>query len=306
MKRRMHLPAARLFKVWLLSCSGMLLVGLLVMFLTWPGAGLAEAAPGLPTASPTLRFTPTATHRPSPTATTTPRPKPTATATPRPTATATPPSAATATPQPAATATLPPVPSATPALVLATSASATPPGAKPSPTTHAGAAGGGKKGVLAAAPSWLVEGLAAVFLILLAFTLIVFPLAMRSARAERRSRPSGRVPRSGGVDSQVARLNEIPPARREPLTREQMLAVRNSQKLPAVSRVSNQSMGSLAAIRLVNGVPISLPITEAETAPQLPAARWPAAGKVVEGSTGELPVVQPNQIPAREAEEQPW
>jgi hypothetical protein len=284
MGRLRDLPAARLFRIGLLSCCAALLVGLLLVTLAAPGAGQARAAPGaLPMTA--LRFTPIATRTPRPTATATAKPKPTATATPKPTATAT--------PQPTATAT---VPAATPVQVLAASPSATPKGAKPSPTGRAGTSGG-QKGALTAAPPWLVEGLVGVFVILLGFSLIVFPIAMRAGRADRRSQPAGRVHRPAGVSGQVARLHDIPPERKEPLSREQMLMMRDSQRLPAASHISDQSTGSLTAIRLVNGVPVSLPITEAETVPQVPAVRRPVMGKIVEGTTGELPVVRRSQPP---------
>lgn len=286
MGRFTDLPAVRLFKVWVMCCCGVLLLGLLLVTLASLGAGQAQAAPGGASPMTALRFTPTPTRQSRPTATATSRPKPTATATPKPQPTAT------ATLQPTATA-----PAATPVQVLAASPSPTPKGAKSSPTAHAGAPGSGKKGALAAAPSWLVEGMMGLFVILLGFSLIIFPIAMRAGRADRRSQPARRVLRATRMSGQVARLNEIPPERKEPLSRQQMLALRDSQQLPVVSDVSDQSTGSLAAIRLVNGVPISLPITEAETIPQMPVVRRPAVGKVIEGTTGELPVVRRSQPP---------
>ena len=147
--------------------------------------------------------------------------------------------------------------------------------------------------MLATAPSWLVGGLVGVFVLLLAFSLIIFPLAMRSARAERRGRPVLTVAPPRRPSGQVARLTQIPPARREPLSREQMLALRESQKLAAVSGVSEQSTASLVAIRVVDGVLVSLPITEAETVPQLPVAKRSMVNKIVESTTARLQAIRP-------------
>lgn len=201
-----------------------------------------------------------ATHTPTPTRT----PAPTATSTPVPTATSTPRPTATSTPKPA-----------------------------PSSTAPATATPGRSKGALGKVPSWLTGGLVGVFVILLAFSLIIFPLAMRSARAERRGRPTFTVAPPRRPSGQVARLTQIPPERKQPLSREQMLALHESQQLAATSGVSEHSTASLAAIRVVDGVPVSLPITEAETA-QLPVARRSVVGKIVETTTARLQAIRPD------------
>lgn len=130
-----------------------------------------------------------------------------------------------------------------------------------------------------------------MFVLLLVFSLIIFPLAMRSARAERRGRQALTAASSRRPSGQMARLTQIPPERKQPLSREQMLALRESQVM-AVSGVSEQSTASLAAIRVVDGVPVSLPLIEADTA-QLPAAKRSAISRVVESTTARLPAVQP-------------
>jgi hypothetical protein len=71
-----------------------------------------------------------------------------------------------------------------------------------------------------------------------------------------------------------------------------MLALRESQQVAAISGVSEQSTASLAAIRVVDGVPVSLPLIEAETA-QLPVAKRSVVSKIVESTTARLPVVRP-------------
>ncbi|HEU5198068.1 MAG TPA: hypothetical protein VFU32_00445 [Ktedonobacterales bacterium] len=174
---------------------------------------------------------------------------------------------------------------------LAVSPSTTP-GAVPSSTTQATVTPGKSKGAVAKAPSWLVDGLVGVFVLLLVFSLIIFPLAMRSARAERRGRPAVTVAPPSRPSGQMARLTRIPPERKQPLSREQMLALRESQHLAAVPRVSEQSTASLAAIRVVDGVPVSLPLIEEDTA-QVPVAKRSAGSKVVESTTARMPAVRP-------------
>src|SRR5579859_1631352 len=77
-------------------------------------------------------------------------------------------------------------------------------------------------------PMWLIEGLGVLFLALLGFSLIIFPIAVRSARTERASRPVYKPTARVSEDEQVARLSQIPPERKEPLSREQMRALREA------------------------------------------------------------------------------
>jgi hypothetical protein len=297
MGRFTRLPSAVLFRLGLITCCGALLAGLMLIMLGLPHAGQAQG--GAPNIAVFATHTPTPTRTPSPTATSTPlptatsTPRPTATSTPKPAPTATSKPAPTATPRPAATATHP-APTATTALTLGLTASTTP-GATPSSTAQATATPGRSKGALGKVPSWLTGGLVGVFVILLAFSLIIFPLAMRSARAERRGRPTFTVAPPRRPSGQVARLTQIPPERKQPLSREQMLALRESQQLAAPSGVAEHSTASLAAIRVVDGVPISLPITEAETA-QLPVARRSVVGKIVETTTARLQAIRPDSV----------
>ena len=286
MERFTRLPSAVLFRLGLLTCCGALLAGLMLIMLGLPHAGQAQG--GAPDIALFATRTPTPTRKPSPTATSTPRP--TATSTPKPAPTATSKPAPTATSRPAATATHP-APTATIAFTLGVTTSTTP-GAAPSSTAPATATPGRSQGVLGKVPSWLTGGLVGVFVILLAFSLIIFPLAMRSARAERRGRPTFTVAPPRRPSGQMARLTQIPPERKQPLSREQMLAVRESQQLAATSGVAEHSTASLAAIRVVDGVPVSLPITEAETA-QLPIARRSVVGKIVETTTARLQAIRP-------------
>jgi hypothetical protein len=303
MGRFARLPSAVLFRLGLITCCGALLAGLALLMLGLPESGQAQSgapAVAFATLTPTKTFTPTATatKTATPTATATPKPSPTATSTPSPTATSTPKPAptatskpaATATPRPAATATQP-APTATTASALGVSTSTTP-GAVPSSTVPATTPPGRAKDTLARAPSWLVGGLVGVFVLLLVFSLIIFPLAMRSARAERSNQLALTVAPPRRPSGQVARLTQIPPERKEPLSRAQMLALRESQQVAAISGVSEQSTASLAAIRVVDGVPVSLPLIEAETA-QLPVAKRSVVSKIVESTTARLPAVRP-------------
>ncbi len=170
--------------------------------------------------------------------------------------------------QPAAQASAPTSP-------LALAATPTPP-AHATPTPRAdpgkGQASQPSSSAVGALPAWLIEGLGVLLLALLGFSLIIFPIAVRSARTERAARPvyrpSARVPES----EQVARLSQIPPERKEPLSREQMRALRAASR--AGEEVPQQTTASLATIRLINGVPISAPDAEEEAAPPLPAPRW--------------------------------
>ncbi|HEU5368590.1 MAG TPA: hypothetical protein VFU69_09005 [Ktedonobacterales bacterium] len=123
------------------------------------------------------------------------------------------------------------------------------------------------------ASTWLAEGLGIVFLLLLGFGLIIFPIAVRSARIERRSRPAFSLVPVVAAE-QVSRLGQIAPERKEPLNRQQMLALQEAARGRADS--SQPSATTLTPARLIDGVPISLPISEAEAVPQLPAPRRPA------------------------------
>ena len=131
------------------------------------------------------------------------------------------------------------------------------------------------------APPWLAEGLGILFLLLLGFGLMLVPLAVRSGRIERRSRPAF-SPVPVVADEQVSRLSQIAPERKEPLNRDQMLALH--QAAPGRADPSQQSTATLTPARLIDGVPISLPISEAEAVPQLPAPRRPAVTRVIESS----------------------
>ncbi|GEM_PF-3080613 len=285
----MRLPAAQLFRLGLASLCAALLVGLVIVLLSEPLASLAQSG-SRPTAVTgtnqaqgnlfsTRTPTPTRTRTPTPTATATP--KPTATATPLPTATATPRPTATRTPRPTATATPSPVPPATqvPGAAAATS--------QPAPTTTSTPHAAPGKGDTSAAarsntinaPPWLVEGLVALFVVLLGFCLVIFPLAVRSARAERQNQPIYKPAARRSTDEQVSRLSQVPPARPAPLSREQMLALRASRQQG--DDISQQSTASLSAVRLVNGVPFSPP---GAGAPQVPPPRGPGGGQGMGGN----------------------
>lgn len=144
------------------------------------------------------------------------------------------------------------------------------------PTPRAGATLAGDTdaaGKVSPAPPWLVEGLAILFLVLIGFSLILFPLAARAARIERRNRAAF-SPVPIPEEEQAARLSQIAPERKAPLSREQLRALRvAAQRRDDVAR---QPTARLGAVRVVDGVPVSMPITEAETMPHLPAS--PALG----------------------------
>lgn len=131
------------------------------------------------------------------------------------------------------------------------------------------------------APSWLAEGLGILFLLLLGFGLILVPLAVRSGRIERRSRPAF-SPAPVVADEQVSRLSQIAPERKEPLNRDQMLALQ--QPTRGQSDPSRPSTATLTPARLIDGVPISSPISGAEPVPQLPAPRRPAVTRKIADS----------------------
>ena len=119
-------------------------------------------------------------------------------------------------------------------------------------------------------PSWLPEGVVALLVVLLGFGLVIVPLALRS---EQRNQPIYKPGARRSADEQIARLSLIPPERKEPLSREQMQALRASQQQHA--EVSRQFTGSLEAAHLVSGVPVSPPGSEAEATPQLLAPHQP-------------------------------
>ncbi|HEY7355284.1 MAG TPA: hypothetical protein VH590_02425 [Ktedonobacterales bacterium] len=131
------------------------------------------------------------------------------------------------------------------------------------------------------APTWIGEGLMILFLLLLASGLMLIPLAVRSGRIERRSRLAFSPP-PVVADEQVSRLSQIAPERKEPLNREQMLTLHQSARGKAAP--SQQSTTTLTPERLIDGVPISPPISEAEAIPQLPAPRRPAVTRKIDDS----------------------
>jgi hypothetical protein len=131
------------------------------------------------------------------------------------------------------------------------------------------------------APSWLPEALGIMLLLLLGFGLIIVPLALRAARIERRHRPAY-SPAPMTEDEQVARLSQIAPERKEPLSREQLRALREAARESA--DLPPQPTASLPTVRIIKGVPVSLPDVEAEPLPQLPAPPQPAATRASEGS----------------------
>ena len=122
--------------------------------------------------------------------------------------------------------------------------------------------------------SWLVEGVAVLFLILLGFGLILVPIVVRSSRIERRRRLS--FPLEPVAQEKLeAQLTRVVPERKAPLSRAQMQALRDEARRLAVTSESS-------AVRLVNGLPLSLPIAEAEPLPQLPAPRRPVVTRKLE------------------------
>jgi hypothetical protein len=173
----------------------------------------------------------------------------------------------TRTPTPAATSTLPPT-------------------LTPAATLHAGAVTGVHRANAPAssAPSWLGEVMALAIFIVVGFGLIMFPIAVRSARIDKRTLPAYPLP-PAAKEKQVARLSRAAPVRKEPLTREQLQALRDAALGGAA--VSQQSAGALATIRLVDGVPVSLPSSEAGTSAQLPMPRQPVVTRVIESNAGE-------------------
>jgi hypothetical protein len=159
--------------------------------------------------------------------------------------------------------------------------------ATPTATSHPGKATGNHitpASKPSPAPPWLAEAALILLLLLLGFGLILFPLALRSGRIERRSRPAF-SPAPVGADEQVSRLSRIAPERKAPLNREQMRALQQAARVRA--GLSPQATTTLAAARLIDGVPISMPIAGAEAVPPLPAPRRPAVTRKIGGSAQE-------------------
>jgi hypothetical protein len=142
-------------------------------------------------------------------------------------------------------------------------------------------------------------GLGALFGSLVLFALIAFPLSHRLAQQHAAGKHPMRFPSSAGVlrppsmqpvTERIARMSQIPPVRREPLSQEQMRALHAEQERRA--GVSRESSGTLAAVRLVNGVPVTLPISEQETVPRMPgvlttSGKRPVVGLIVDGTSGK-------------------
>ncbi len=160
-----------------------------------------------------------------------------------------------------------------------TTLTATPRSGTSSSADHASSAG-----QISPAPSWLVEGLAVLFLFLLGLSLILFPIVVRSARIERRSRPAF-SPLPLPEEKQVAYLSQIAPERKEPLSRDQWQALREAAREKAMR--SPQASAHLAAMRIVDGVPVSLPIAEAETIPHLRVPEYPLMSRLSESRAPE-------------------
>lgn len=131
------------------------------------------------------------------------------------------------------------------------------------------------------APSWLPEALGVLLFLLLFFGLIIVPIALRAERIERRNRPAY-SPAPVTEDEQVARLSQIAPERKEPLSREQLRALREAAQESVA--LPPQPTTSLPTVRLIKGVPVSLPDAEAEQLPQLPAPPQPAVTRASEDS----------------------
>jgi hypothetical protein len=246
MGRFVGLLSLRRFRLGLIGLCMVVLVGLAVMGLAQSRAAQAVVD------SPLL--TPTRTH----TATATPTSKPK-----KPT----------------------PTPTSKPTLTPTTNASPT-----PTATSHPAAALDGDvippQGTIAPAPPWLAQGLAIMFLVLLGFGLIVFPIVVRLLRSERRYGPVF-TPLPVLPEKRIAQLNQIAPVRKQPLNPEEMHRVREATRSQVI--ISQESTATLAAVRIVDGVPISMPITEAETVPQLPTPKRPLTPRVIESSVREVP-----------------
>ncbi len=117
--------------------------------------------------------------------------------------------------------------------------------------------------------SVLPEAIALLLALLLGFGLMLYPVVRRSARDERRSRlayPLEMIP----PEKLEAQLSQVAPERKEPLSREQMRELKEAAQARAASP---SSTASLASMRLVDGVPVSLPMPQEDPAPQLPAPR---------------------------------
>jgi hypothetical protein len=268
----------------LIGLSLAVLLGLLTLIPASTRSAQAASVPAGMEAVPGMTFpthTPTATATPQPTATKTP--KPTATRTPRPTATLT------------ATATLAPTATLVPPTATATST--------PGVGSGGGASGGEGDGAAETAPPWLLGGLGALFGSLVLFALITFPLSRRMAQSASRKRPGvrfahekgQRLPSIQGAAERTMRISQIPPVRRAPLSREQMGALHQEQG----RRVGafRESSGMLAAVQVVDGVPVTLPISEQETVTSLStipttSGKRPVVSLVVEGTSGKRHAVR--------------
>jgi hypothetical protein len=125
--------------------------------------------------------------------------------------------------------------------------------------------------------SALPEVLAIAFVVLLLFGLMLVPVVRRSARAERRSRLAlPLVPIA--PEKLEAQLSRVAPERKEPLSREQMQELKEVVQTGAASPASMASLGSM---RLVDGVPVSIPLEEIEPVPLLPAPRKPNVTRIL-------------------------
>ncbi|HLV98495.1 MAG TPA: hypothetical protein VKT82_07425 [Ktedonobacterales bacterium] len=152
-------------------------------------------------------------------------------------------------------------------------------------TPHSGTAGStGQTTHADKAPSWLGEGLLVVFLFLLGLSLILFPIVVRSSRIER-SRRLEFSPMPVPEAKQAARFSQIAPERKEPLSRDQWQALHEAAREKAGP--APHATAHLAAMRVVDGVPVSLPSAEAEAVPQLPAPSLSLAHDAIESHAPE-------------------
>ncbi len=137
-------------------------------------------------------------------------------------------------------------------------------------TPHSGTAGntGRATGAGKGAPSWLGEGLVVAFFFLLGLSLILFPIVVRSSRIERRSRLEF-SPMPVPEEKQVERFSQIAPERKEPLSRDEWQSLHEAAREKAGH--APHTTAHLAAMRVVDGVPVSVPPAETETILQLPA-----------------------------------
>jgi hypothetical protein len=155
-------------------------------------------------------------------------------------------------------------------------------------TPHSGAAGSAEytanvdKGPPAS--SWLGEGLLVMFVLLLGLSLILFPIVVRSSRIERRSHLEF-SPLPIAEAKQVARFSKIAPERKEPLSRDQWQALNEAAR--GKTRLSPRTTAHLAMMHVVDGLPVSVPIAEAEAIPQVPAPSLPLTHHTLESHAPE-------------------